>query len=81
LFCSFGWPYRRGLFALPLFDIFKFFRVKEKIKNLNGQLIKLMKVYVASHFPVMPVNAFFYWLVLGPYGTEALSLLGISLHP
>jgi len=43
---------------------------------LNGQLIKLMKVYVASHFPVMPVNAFFYWLVLGPYGTEALSLLG-----
>ncbi|ADU73364.1 MAG TPA: hypothetical protein DEF39_14375 [Hungateiclostridium thermocellum] len=63
-------------FALPLFDIFKFFRVKEKIKNLNGQLIKLMKVYVASHFPVMPVNAFFYWLVLGPYGTEALSLLG-----
>jgi len=61
-------------FALPLFDIFKFFRVKERIKNLNGQLIKLMKVYVVSHFPVVPVNAFFYWLVLGPYGTETLSL-------
>lgn len=52
-------------FALPLFDIFKFFRVKERIKNINGQLIKLMKIYIASHFLVVPVNAFFYWLAVG----------------
>ncbi len=62
-------------FALPLFDIFKFFRVKERINNLNGQLIKLMKIYVVSHFPVVPVNAFFYWLVIGPFGTEGISIL------
>ncbi|HPD01502.1 MAG TPA: hypothetical protein PLA01_09175 [Acetivibrio sp.] len=55
-------------FALPLFDIFKFFRVKEKIKNINGQLIKLMKIYVVSHFLVVPVNAFFLFLSNGPYG-------------
>lgn len=62
-------------FALPLFDIFKFFRVKEKIKNINGQLIKLMKIYIVSHFPVVPVNAFFYWLLLGPYKIDAVSIL------
>lgn len=44
-------------FALPLFDIFKFFRIKERVKNINSQLIKLMKVYVVSHFIIVPVNA------------------------
>ncbi|NLP14260.1 MAG: hypothetical protein GX383_07310 [Clostridium sp.] len=57
-------------FALPLFDIFKFFRVKERIKNINGQLIKLMKIYVVSHFLVVPVNAFFIFLSNEPYGTK-----------
>jgi len=57
-------------FALPLFDIFKFFRVKERIKNINGQLIKLMKIYVVSHFLVVPVNAFFLFLSNGFYGPK-----------
>jgi hypothetical protein len=46
-------------FSLPLFDLFKFFRVKERIKNINGQLIKLMKVYISAHFIIVPVQAFF----------------------
>ena len=43
-------------FSLPLFDIFKFFRVKERIKDIKGQLIKLMKVYVVSHFIIIPIE-------------------------
>jgi len=46
-------------FCLPLFDLFKFFRVKERIKNMDGQLIKLMKVYISAHFIIVPVQAFF----------------------
>jgi hypothetical protein len=46
-------------FALPLFDLFKLFRVKERIKNINSQLIKLMKVYICAHFIIVPVGAFF----------------------
>ena len=46
-------------FALPLFDLFKLFRVKERIKNINSQLIKLMKVYISAHFIIVPVEAFF----------------------
>ena len=46
-------------FSLPLFDLFKFFRLKQGIKNINGQLIKLMKVYISAHFIIVPVQAFF----------------------
>lgn len=46
-------------FSLPLFDLFKFFRVKERIKNIDGQLIKLMKVYISAHFIIVPVQGFF----------------------
>lgn len=46
-------------FSLPLFDLFKFFRVKERIKNINGHLIRLMKVYISAHFIIVPVQAFF----------------------
>lgn len=46
-------------FSLPLFDLFKFFRVKERIPNINGQLIKLMKVYISAHLIIVPVQAFF----------------------
>lgn len=46
-------------FSFPLFDLFKFFRVKDRIKNINGQLIKLMKVYISAHFIIIPVQAFF----------------------
>ncbi len=46
-------------FSLPLFDLFKLFRVKERIKSVNGQLIKLMKVYISAHFIIVPVQAFF----------------------
>ena len=46
-------------FSIPLFDLFKFFRVKERVKNINGQLVKLMKVYISAHFIIVPVQAFF----------------------
>lgn len=46
-------------FSIPLFDLFKFFRVKERVKNINAQLIKLMKVYISAHFIIVPVQAFF----------------------
>lgn len=43
-------------FSIPLFDIFKFFRVKERIINIKGLLIKLMKVYVVSYFLIIPAK-------------------------
>lgn len=46
-------------FSLPLFDLFKFFRLKQGIKDINAQLIKLMKVYISAHFIIVPVQAFF----------------------
>ena len=46
-------------FSVPLFDLFKFFRVNERVKDMNGQLIKLMKVYISAHFIIVPVQAIF----------------------
>ena len=43
-------------FAMPLFDIFKNFALRRRITNIKGQFIKLMKVYIVSHFLIIPVH-------------------------
>lgn len=42
-------------FAIPLFDIFKNFALRKRIIDMKGQFIKLMKVYIVSHFLIIPV--------------------------
>ncbi len=75
-------------FSLPLFDLFKFFRVKERIQNINGQLIKLMKVYISAHFIIVPVQAFFeatiYLSTMAGMNTNfsvSMALIGFILIP
>ena len=57
------------VFALPLFDIFKFFRVKERIKY-QRTTHKAYEDICGVHFLVVPVNAFFIFLSNEPYGTK-----------
>jgi hypothetical protein len=42
-------------FAMPLFDIFKNFALRKRITDIKGQFIKLMKVYIVSHFLIIPL--------------------------
>ncbi len=45
-------------FALPLFDLFRVFK-KEGDSGANS-LIKLMKVYIVAHIPILPANVLIY---------------------
>ena len=58
-------------FSIPLFDIFKFFRIKERIVNIKGLLIKLMKVYVVSYFLIIPVK-----MIAAAIGLNGRDLVG-----
>ncbi|MDQ2086512.1 hypothetical protein RBH29_08750 [Herbivorax sp. ANBcel31] len=51
-----------AFFAMPLFDIFKYFALRKRIANIKGQIIKLMKIYIVSHFLVVPVSFFLQWI-------------------
>ncbi|MFZ5989677.1 MAG: hypothetical protein ACOYWZ_21490 [Bacillota bacterium] len=66
-------------FSLPLFDIFKFFRLKERIKNINGQLIKLMKIYMVSRFYVVPIGVVLRLLAGGPLGGSSFIYMWLVL--
>jgi len=75
-------------FSLPLFDLFKYFRLKERIKDINGQLIKLMKVYISSYLIIVPVQAFFEatvrisrWIGMNTNFTLAIALIEFILMP
>lgn len=46
--------------SLPLFDISKYLKKKEGLPH-NVTLIKVMKVYILSHFIIVPVNIIAYY--------------------
>lgn len=50
-------------FSLPLFDLFKRFKKEKEVHDGQGLAIKLIKVYIAVHFIVTPVNALLYPLL------------------
>ncbi|TYQ14587.1 UNVERIFIED_CONTAM: hypothetical protein Cloal_0935 [Acetivibrio alkalicellulosi] len=52
-------------FAVPMFDIFKKFALRERISNVKGQLVKLMKIYIVSHFPIVPFALMLNWIYEG----------------
>ena len=43
-------------FSLPMFDLFKLFKRGARTFSDSGLLIKLIKVYVVSHFLIIPVE-------------------------
>jgi hypothetical protein len=49
-------------FSLPLYDLLKYLKKKEGTYH-NASPVKVMKVYIMSHFLVVPVNTLFYYLI------------------
>ncbi len=51
-----------AFFSIPLYDIFKFFKKKEGLPH-QASAIKVMKIYIMSHFLIIPVNVLLYYTV------------------
>jgi len=49
-------------FSIPLHDVFKFFKKKEGLPH-HASRIKVMKVYIMSHFLIIPVNVILYFSI------------------
>lgn len=49
-----------AFFSIPLYDIFKYFKKKEGLPH-KASPIKVMKVYIMSHFIIIPVNIVLYY--------------------
>jgi hypothetical protein len=49
-------------FSLPVFDILKFIKRKQKWNPGNGLLIRVMKVYISAHFIIIPLQLIAYYL-------------------
>ncbi len=47
-------------FSVPLYDLFKWLKKKED-KPHNASPVKLMKVYIMSHFLIVPVNCIMHY--------------------
>lgn len=45
-------------FSFPIFDLFKFLAGKFKI-NISGSFIKTAKIYIMTHFIIIPINIIF----------------------
>ena len=65
-------------FSAPLFDIFKFFKKKEGLPE-GLSVFKIMKVYIMSHFLIIPVTTFLYYAVF-QYINEKSSVLMLNLY-
>ena len=57
-------------FSIPLYDIFKFFKKKEGLPH-QATAIKVMKVYIMSHFLIIPVNVILYYTVFHDLGINS----------
>jgi hypothetical protein len=57
-----------GFFSVVLYDIFKFFKKKEGLPH-EASLVKVMKVYIMSHFLIIPVTVLLYYTVFSHVGT------------
>lgn len=51
------------VFSIPLFDLFKYFKKRMGLEH-TVTLVKVAKVYIMSHFLVIPVNVALYFLFL-----------------
>lgn len=51
-------------FSKPLYDIFKKFKRESEMADSRLQLIKLMKVYIAAHFVLIPLEVLLYLAVI-----------------
>ena len=59
-----------ALFSIPLHDIFRFFKKKQGLPH-QSSAIKVMKVYIMSHFLVIPVNVILYYTVFHDLGNNS----------
>ncbi len=68
------------IFAVPVFDLFKVFK-KERKHLYEGMLIKVMKIYIMAHIPVIPAEIMLYYLFRDTdlTGTSTFVLLGIAI--
>jgi hypothetical protein len=64
-------------FSVPLYDIFKFFKKKEGLPH-EASPVKVMKVYIMSHFILVPVNAVLFYTVFR-YINDKSSIFMINL--
>lgn len=48
-------------FSVPLYDLFKWLKKRED-KPHDASPVKIMKVYIMSHFLIVPVNVLFHYL-------------------
>lgn len=68
------------IFGVPAFDLFKVFK-KERKHLYEGMLIKVMKIYIMAHIPVIPAEIILYYLFRDTdlTGTSTFVLLGIAI--
>jgi hypothetical protein len=66
-----------AFFSIPLYDIFKFFKKKEGLPH-EASLVKVMKVYIMTHFILIPVNTLLYYTIFR-YINDKSSLFLINL--
>ncbi|NJD04203.1 MAG: hypothetical protein FIA99_16790 [Ruminiclostridium sp.] len=48
-------------FSVPLYDVFRFFKKREGLPH-RASAIKVMKVYIMSHFLLIPVSVILYYV-------------------
>jgi hypothetical protein len=65
------------LFSIPLLDIFNLSKKEGKGPYSGEYGIKLMKIYVLAHLPVIPLQWLIYFITLKA-GTETASIQGIG---
>ncbi len=56
--------------SIPLYDIFKFLKKKEGLPH-QASAIKVMKIYIMSHFLIIPVNVILYYTVFHDLGSNS----------
>ena len=49
-------------FTVPLFDLFKMFRIESDFTIKTNKLVKFMKIYIYAHLPVLPVVVIVFFL-------------------
>lgn len=64
-------------FSIPLYDLFRYFKKKEGQPH-EASLVKVMKVYIMSHFILVPVNVILYYAIFR-YINDKSSLFMINL--
>jgi hypothetical protein len=62
------------VFSKPLFDLFSFFKRKEGLLH-NVTLIKMIKVYILSHFIIIPVETVAYFALFRHLTNSSPALL------